>query len=349
MVNPELERRFADCNELVEYWRAFLDLVNRGAKSPEGPTPELEQRFLQTKARIAMLHDSFMDSLKHDKQTGANMLGIVNRAITLRSLRKVSEAEAKKIEIEWHEVFLLLNETVSSVEEERNNLEKVNPIVWKMGKLAETAKVQSKSFLGSIYFKIIVVLSVLIFIIWGIPALGIYDYDKLRDNAYTKKPVAGLMKFARFTLGMNVPYNSVEEFVAEMTREKKPGFASFTDETGQRNKETAISQLLPRMQMAPSAEEAGQVSAILNNAAGYSNWRIASDAERDQGYVFIFYFRKTSDAMDFDRRFQDNKTRVPQEYDVVRKANVISIVQSTARPHVEAIKSSWLNPMPPNP
>ncbi|MBI5155560.1 hypothetical protein HZA57_10015, partial [Candidatus Poribacteria bacterium] len=57
MINPIVERRYADCTELVEGWRHFLNLFTRTLKSESKPTSEDEHAFMECKAKIAMLHD----------------------------------------------------------------------------------------------------------------------------------------------------------------------------------------------------------------------------------------------------------------------------------------------------
>jgi hypothetical protein len=70
---------------LVEAWRSFLEFYHIAVKSPrKTSTPRMNRGFLNSKARVAMLHDSFMDSLTRERTTGANMLGLINRSITLR-------------------------------------------------------------------------------------------------------------------------------------------------------------------------------------------------------------------------------------------------------------------------
>src|SRR5690606_13071397 len=155
MINPDLERRYADCSELVDAWKAYLDHYTKYVRNPEAViTPELEQKFMDVKARIAMLHDSFMEALRQDQNIGQNMLSIVNRSITLRHLRKLGQADQKKVEIEWHECYLLLNMTVSTIAEERERLAEINEVTWKIQKVRERIWLNIVAFFKSIYFKI---------------------------------------------------------------------------------------------------------------------------------------------------------------------------------------------------
>ena len=117
MINPVLDRRYNDCSTLAEAWKSYLDFFTKVVKQGADITPEMEQTFMETKAQIAMMHDSLMEAITRDANIGQNMMSIVNRSITLRHVRRLGGADQKKIEIEWHECFLLLNETLSALGE----------------------------------------------------------------------------------------------------------------------------------------------------------------------------------------------------------------------------------------
>lgn len=207
MINPDLERRYADCAELVDAWKSYLEFYNSAVKSEEfSATVEMEQTFMDTKARIAMLHDSFMASLKHDQNVAQNMLAIVNRSITLRHLRGASHADQKKIEIEWHEVYLLLNETVSYLAEERERLADRNEIAHRIGKIQERIFVNTKAFFRSVYFKAIVGLV----IVAAVAVLLLTQtFEPLRTTDATRGFYTVLLDFRRDVLGFPAPYGEL--------------------------------------------------------------------------------------------------------------------------------------------
>jgi len=232
MINPILDRRFADCSELVEWWRAFMDQFNAAVKAPDasGLTQDAEQRFMQTKARIAMLHDSFLESLKHDKNIGQNMLALVNRSITLRHMRKISPSDQKKVEIEWHECYLLLNETVGQLGEEREQLANVNEFNHKMNKMKETILLNIKWFFTSIWFKLIVCFVIL----FGILGFIVYMPDamaaKVLANGKMGPHYRKVLDFRRDVLGGSAPYGSVDKIRAKF--DKLPEGWTTTDASG---------------------------------------------------------------------------------------------------------------------
>lgn len=345
MIDPDLERRLADCSELMESWKRFLDLVNEAVKPPHNTSPQAEAQFLNAKARIAMLHDSFMESLKHDKGIGSNMLEIVNRCITLRLLHKLSEPEMKKMEIEWHEVFLLLNETVSGLVEEKARLAEINEWVHKSKKLKETVVVRSRSFLRSIYFKLLIAAAVIIFVIWGVPGLGIYNWDDLRDVRQLKGAIAFINKFARNQMNLHRPFIDVTEFM-ENLNDKVPGAGTVEDRTSDRTKEATADLLIRGMQL--TNVDSSRTSDLLKKAEDFRVRSYKQDGTADsRAFVFVFWFRQTADAAAFQMMYDQNRNQVPERFSVFRRVNVIMILQADGVQVRDNVRAQAIDKVPP--
>lgn len=340
MINPELERRYADCLELVDAWKSFLELVNKAIRTPEQINPAAEQQFLAAKARVAMLHDSFMAALKHDKQTGNNMIEIVNRAISLRLINRAIEAEQKKLELEWHEAFLLLNETVSSVNEEREALAKINEMTWKLGRMRERAVVQFKAFVTSLYFKVFLGVMAVLFVIWGIPAFGIYDYDKLRDVNSLKGPLGSYYDLKRDMIGMSAPYMNLAKFAEKMNsgnnKANKGNSAehNLTGKTSDLPKDTFLTRVLPQ-QMIPTVpyNEQKELYSLLNAAQEYDVYQYSGQYSSPRGYIYLFWFRKSQDASNVFFKLSGMDSKIPgDKFKYFKKQNVIMILHSPFPP-----------------
>jgi hypothetical protein len=335
MINPDLERRFADCSELVEAWRLFLDLVNRAIKSPDALTHEMEQDFLSTKARIAMLFDSFVEGIKHDRAVASNMIGIVNRAITLKALTRMSPAEAKKLEIEWHEVYLLLNETVSNMEEQRSDLANVNELAWKLGRVKERLQVQIKGFFSSIYFKIMLGVGALVFIIFGVPAFGIYDWDNLRDQGWARVIVANTLNFTRNAMGFNSPFYDMDQFMGILLDGPTPGL-SHENITNVVNQGNAIIGITQQVHTFTPGFDGKTLAQHLQGAMGYQLLKFANDEGSVNAYAFIFWFRKSADAEALYSTYLANQKHIPDNYIFIKKVNVITVMRSEGLPRDRA-------------
>lgn len=331
MINPALERRYADCSELVEAWKSYLEMLTGLVKNTEHEvTPEDEQRFMDVKARIAMLHDSFMDSLRHDQNIGQNMLSIVNRSITLRHLRKLGQADVKKIEIEWHECYLLLNESVSTLAEERERLGEVNELTWKIGKLRERLWVNTRAFFRSIYFKIIVALVILAAVI-ALPPLFGWSWDNLRTMKGVGEPYSAFRDFTRDSLGMSAPYSSLDKFTQARLAEGKlrSGYqARKQDNTTKDNASVAFASLRIN-------GTAGNT--FLSGAEAFSAYQITLPDNRPPAFAYIFYWFEDGKSRDFVREFRtqagDSTNFMAQslanQFSIFNDENVLVVLQAT--------------------
>jgi hypothetical protein len=189
MIDPAVERQYADCKELLQFWRTFHEYFTIGVKG-ENLTHENEESFLELKSKIAMLHDSFMEALSHDQNIGQEVLNIITRAITLKHLNRQSAADIKKMEIEWHESYLLLNDTIGALEDKRAELSKVSETQFRAGKAAGVARQRAANFFGSFYLKAAVILAVVLSGTVGVQMSGIYNYNDLGKIGALETPYA---------------------------------------------------------------------------------------------------------------------------------------------------------------
>ncbi len=345
MIKPELERRFADCEELVDQWQAFRDILAKAQENPEDIDPDMEQEFLGIKARIAMLHDSFMDSLKSDRKTGNAMIDLVNRAVTLRLHTKTSPVELEKLKSEWHEVFMLLKETVTNLAEERERLASTNEFVHQGKQVVARMSANTQSFLTSVYFKLIVGAAVVLFVIWGVPAFGLYDWDDLRDDAPFMRPVIqNYTLFAREVVGLSAPYYNLSDFTDKLLHETPPGIDEQVRITGDIDSSQARAQLLPRLQLWADDSERQRFEELWDRAADYDAIRYVSD-NGDTAQLFLLWYRKSDDADTFIIHRNRHTDRMAGDLTVEQYINVIAIIRSASASHRETVRTTVLGRM----
>ncbi len=222
MIDHDLDRRLSDCQELLHLWHNFHKYFALAVKGGDLITHEREAEFLNLKSRIAMLHDSLMATLKHDQAIGQHVLSLVERSITLKHIHKLSIAEIKKMEIEWHEAYLLLSETVASMEERREELEKINPTTFKMNRIKNNTKNFIVNTVSSLWFK---VLCVLLAIPIGIIILNAFVPIRPLFMRYgaTRSVWYGFEGVLRSTISPNIPYDRFSD-IKRNTSEEPEGF-----------------------------------------------------------------------------------------------------------------------------
>lgn len=209
MIDPQLERSYKDCSELLDLWKKFHEKMIAAGKG-QAPSPELEIEFMNLKSRIAMIHDSFMTVLIADQNIGQSILTIVSRAITLQHLVRMSVAELKKMEIEWHQSFLLLQETIGNLEEKREELANISEAAFKADKAKTVMKqrvdrvLKSNTFIGAVIFV------ALLFGTVGVHVLGIFEWTNLRNYGPTRAAFYYTYDYGIRWLFPKVPYYRLE-------------------------------------------------------------------------------------------------------------------------------------------
>lgn len=329
MINPVIERRFEDCSELVDAWKTFHSLFNDAATS-ENPdfSPENEQQFLNCKAKIAMLHDSLLESIKHDQGTAQAMLSIVNRSITLRHIKKMGDADKKKIEIEWHDCYLLLHETVSNLNEERERLDNINETSFKMNKIKQTIIMNIVWFFKSVYFKFIVAFAIIFGIYFFVPESG---WSALRQAPGVGEPYKKYSDLKR-SFGFDAPYSSLEKFKEEeLLAESMPeGFSSELILDGDANDALANDTTFFDSLLEIGGRPAGE---YLKTAEGYTKYRITDEDLGLDVTVNVLFWDSTLKAQTASRAF-DNASRgeginamtIRSQYLTYNKENVLLIL-----------------------
>lgn len=327
MQNPVLDRRLIDCKELSEAWRKFLDLFNASIRGGDALSPENEQQFLECKSRIAMVHDSFMDSLKHDQQIGQNIYGIVTRCITMRHVHKMSPAETKKIEIEWHESYLLLNETVTSLEEEIHTLAQVNPTKFHIQRFLTNFKANLKAFFGSSLFKIALGAVVVLFVLFGIPAFGIYDYDNLRKVNGVNAVYFQFMNLKRMAIS-STPYGKLSHFMTQYLpgNQAPDGYAyeGNADLNPKKDKMAANFLGIPL-----TGSDHKNMKDALNSSLEFEGRRL-SEIKQSNTYVDVgcYCFYSNHEAVEIARQYNEfMKNYPPVGFSVFAMNNVLVILQ----------------------
>lgn len=221
MIDIELERQIRDLKELMGLWRRFHDYFAFALKGQD-LTKEREMSFFELKSKVAILHDTFMTVLTHDQNIGQGVLTIISKTITLKHIHRLNEAEIKKLEIEWHESYLLLNESIGELEDKKIELGKINKTHYALNKyIARTFDYVSMG-LHTIYFKIVAVTTSIIFVIWGVPAFEIYDYKELRHISSLEKPYYTYVKFYRKFIDEDFMYDNTKEALYDYTKRKIP-------------------------------------------------------------------------------------------------------------------------------
>lgn len=330
MIDPAVERQFSDTKELLALWNTFHQFFTMGVKG-EGITPEKENQFLELKSRIAMLHDSFMDALTTNHNVGQEVLSIITRAITLKHLGRLSTADVKKMEIEWHEAYLLLNDTIAALDQRRKELADINESQYRAKKAAGAARQKAGKFFGSTGFKVLAIIAVLLGGTIGVQTMGLYDYDDLGNISALHTPY----RWGKYAVRMVKP-DSPWPNVDVVPRKGYAGWPEGVKEPvieSDANKQDAI------MEIARNAQQIGigqPLAAGLENAVEFR--KETAEKSGSKGLeIYTFRFNTTAEAKDTYEIWNDAKTntstsvKMLDQMDLVTKTNVIVVIISPER------------------
>lgn len=329
MIDPEVERQYSDSKELLALWNTFHQFFSMGVKG-ENITPEKENQFLELKSRIAMLHDSFMDALTSNHSVGQEVLSIITRAITLKHLSRISTADLKKMEIEWHEAYLLLNDTIAALSHRREELAQINEGQYKAKLAAGAARQKVGKFFGSSYFKLAAILIVLFGGTLGVQALGIYDYDNLGNYKILHTPYRWGKYIVR-TVKPDSPWPNIDVV-------PRKGYASWPEgvkppEIKGDDRSQVIRQISQQAAQIGIGPNLGQA---LSNAADYRK----EEAERGGSRpveIHSFRFTTAEEARQAYEIWDNAKTAatthasVIDQMDFILKTNVVVVIISPDR------------------
>ncbi len=330
MIDQAIERQYSDTKELLALWNTFHQFFSIGVKG-EAITPEKESQFLELKSRIAMLHDSFMEALTANQNIGQDVLNVITRAITLKQLNRLSTADTKKLEIEWHEVYLLLNDTIAVLEQKRRDLDDINESQFKAKRAAGLAKQKVGNFFGSFYFKLFAIIVAVLFVTIGIQTLGVYDYDDLGKISSLRTPY----NWGKAAVRVVVP-DSPWPTIDSMYRKPHSGWPGGLLEAEVDSEVTTdeAAANLARM-MAPTGIGA-QVGPMLQKAVE-SKKETASKQRGDGVDIYTFRFADADQAKAVEdlwtkteRQFASQQPGPPiiGRLDMVRSVNVLTILES---------------------
>lgn len=323
MIDPKIEEQINSTQQLLQFWQRFHDYFAFGVKGTD-IDQQREREFLQIKSQVAMLHDSFMDALTHDRNIGQNIMGICSRSITLKNLKKLSNADIQKMEIEWHESYLLLNETLGVLQEKRQQMANINPVVYKTKRSLNNLKIQTSNVLKQGWVKGLIVFIIIAGAIFGVFASGVVDLGMMRDNKYSRPIYIGLKKVLS-----SVPYESFDE----VNRKKDWPGSDVEWNTALWGTDSVKTNFLYKYGV---TDAEGQIDPILrrNQKVYYAIESRPNDASTPQADIVMLLFNENKDADELvyqiGREYSQflNTSNQPRYMQVFAVRNVVVMIGS---------------------
>lgn len=328
MIDPVIERQYADCCQLMSLWRKYHDYFKVAVAGRE-ITPEREHEFITIKSHIAMLHDIFMDCLEHDQNIGQNILSIVTRSITLKHIHRMSTAEIKKIELEWHESYLLLNETIGVLEDKRNQFADVKPSEYYRKLYTRKALKSVKDFLTGWVFKSIVILIVVLVAIFLCIQFNVLD--TLAEKRATKTLVIRFENLLRLVL-KDYPYRDISPaYFQRLDRTPPARYVNRINETAHTDPkfapEVGIRTVAQKMRGDPNDVSGDIRNGMDRDTCRTENWEPNPYWGAQGIIVYLYRFKTTEEAKAIEAKFNTwRNQQTNPDWDLFRRANVIGVI-----------------------
>ena len=118
----QIEEEMEEIRMLMGYWNEFYSILIKTFFDKEADIKALDKEFQKIKGIVAEHHGHFMKVIKKDYHIGQSILTTVKRTISLEGFMGLSDLEIRKTLIEWHDANILLNETLGSLECERDKI-----------------------------------------------------------------------------------------------------------------------------------------------------------------------------------------------------------------------------------
>jgi len=114
--NPEAEEKIRNVREFLDNFYAFFHMVKKVYKDAESiPTREDEENFLKLKSHLARRHQILLESLGKDYISAERITPLLSSTVTLRNVKTYHEDFYRKVEKQWHTVYLHLYETLGQL------------------------------------------------------------------------------------------------------------------------------------------------------------------------------------------------------------------------------------------
>ncbi|MBI1387255.1 MAG: hypothetical protein GC154_02250 [bacterium] len=115
-----IETEMEEIQMLMKIWNQFYRILTTTFFDKDADIKNLDREFQRIKQIIAEHHGHFMKVIKKDFHIGQSIMTTVKRTISLEGFMNLSDLEIRKTLIEWHDANILLNETLGSLECQRD-------------------------------------------------------------------------------------------------------------------------------------------------------------------------------------------------------------------------------------
>ncbi|MCK4262123.1 hypothetical protein KAU86_00095 [bacterium] len=139
MRNKKLERKIVLLKEFIDEWIRFRDFLKGDLKDSEVSAEE-ERKFLEIKSLIARKYQGLVQALGEEFSPDNRITEIISQAVSLEGLAGTSGMRFGKIENDWHQSYIRLNEFLGGLESQRDQIAKISRVSLIFGGLSRAVR-----------------------------------------------------------------------------------------------------------------------------------------------------------------------------------------------------------------
>lgn len=190
----EIEEEMEEIQMLMKIWNKFYRILTTTFYDANADIKALDPEFQQIKQVVAEHHSHFMKVIKKDYHIGQSIMTTVKRTIDLEGFHNLSNLEMNKTLIEWHDANILLNETLGTLECQRDKI-----LRGRKEKIPRASgKDKAKDFFKSGTFKMVINLIVILAVIGVLVAF----WEPISESQFYKDNLAWMIDPALESLGL---------------------------------------------------------------------------------------------------------------------------------------------------
>lgn len=127
MIDKKTEERIKTAKGFIEFWEKFHSIFN-SAISKDIITKDDEVKFFETQAMIKGKYDELRGMMDYKYMPHGRMTDPVNDILSLGSIRFISERNLKKMNDDWRDSYIFLNNIFERLKNNKRRLEEFNPV-----------------------------------------------------------------------------------------------------------------------------------------------------------------------------------------------------------------------------
>ncbi len=141
MRDPQLEVQLRLLTLQLDSWKKLHDLVTYSLdKARPIISAEQERQFTEIRANLLQETEYVLGEIGVLGELSGRAMNVLQRGVSMRGVRELSNDEIRRIETEWNGIFVKLGVLQGQMKARRKVLSTMSPLEFHLGRLFKRAK-----------------------------------------------------------------------------------------------------------------------------------------------------------------------------------------------------------------